>query len=84
MINTKCPYCGSNDMTVDVDICVTGDLQADGTIKIRPCWTPDEELDVAVSSTSAKYIEGFCGSCGAYCAFNWGKGFIKGDGIDDI
>jgi hypothetical protein len=71
-------------MTVDVDICITGDLQTDGTIKVRPYWTPDEELELAVSSTSAENIEGFCGNCGAYCEFNWDQGFIKGDDTHDV
>lgn len=84
MINTKCPYCGSSDMTVDMDIRITGDLQEDGTIIIRPYWTPDDELKEAMYSNSSEFMEGFCGSCGAYCNFSWEKGFIEGGGIDGL
>ena len=81
MINTKCPYCGSSDMTVDMDIRITGDLYEDGTIKIRKWWTPDDELKEAVYSNRSEDMQGFCSKCGSYCSFDWEKGFVEGDGI---
>lgn len=84
MINTKCPYCGSSDMTVDMDVRITGDLYEDGTIKVRDWWTPDGELKEAVYSNSSEFMQGYCSSCGAYCSFDWEKGFIEGGGIDDV
>lgn len=81
MINTKCPYCGSSDMTADVDIHVTGDLQPDGTIKVRRYWMPDDELEIAVASSSASDIQGYCGACGAYCCFDWSRGYLKDDEV---
>lgn len=74
--NRKCPYCGSENMTADIDVRVTGDLQPDGTIKVRNFWTPDNELEVAVASSSASDIQGFCGACGGYCDFSWQEGFV--------
>lgn len=81
MINRKCPYCGSEDMTVDIDVRITGDLQKDGTIKIRSYWTPDGELKEAVATNLSDDMQGYCGNCDAYCSFDWQKGFIKGNGI---
>lgn len=81
MINTKCPYCGSSNMTVDMDIRITGDLQEDGTIKVREHWTSYDELQEAAMSNTSDYIQGWCSNCDGYCNFSWEEGFIKGDGI---
>ncbi len=80
--NRNCPYCGSRHMTVDADIRITGDLQENGTIKVRPWWTLEDELTEAVNNNSNEYLEGFCSDCGSLCNFSWEEGFIKGGGID--
>ena len=76
-VNTCCPYCGSKEMTTEINIRITGDLQHNGTIKIRDYWTPAEELEIAVSSAPSKDIKGYCSHCSNYCDFDWKKGFIE-------
>ena len=76
-INTCCPYCGSDDICADVDIRITGKLQKDGTIRANDWWLQRSTLeDEAIGGTSSEDINGFCSNCGAYCAFDWEKGYI--------
>lgn len=82
MINTKCPYCGSDDMTADIDVRITGDLLEDGRIIARHYWTPLELTEESIAGASSQDIQGFCSNCGKYCSFDWEKGFIPGPGID--
>ncbi len=84
MINTKCPYCGSSNMTVDMDIRITGDLQEDGTVILRKHWTDYDELQSQVNENDSDHMQGWCADCDGYCSFSWEKGFIKGGGIDDV
>ena len=68
-------------MTVDMDIRITGDLQEDGTVKVRKHWTSYDELQEAAMSNTSDCMQGWCANCDGYCSFDWDKGFIKGDGI---
>ena len=79
-MNKYCPYCGSDQMTVDADIRVTGTLSSNGRIVIKRCWDR-AELTESANELSSKDLEGFCDECGEYCNFDWEKGFVKGDGI---
>ena len=84
MVNNKCPYCNSADMTLDCDVRISGRLYEDGTIRINPWWTIDTLETESVSGCDSHDIQGFCGNCGEYCSFDWDKGFIEGGGIDDV
>ena len=73
-MNTKCPYCGSENVTVDCDIRVTGRLNPDGTVTVKNHWNLNE-LSIAINESSCDDLSGFCDDCGIYCDFSWEKGF---------
>jgi DNA-directed RNA polymerase subunit RPC12/RpoP len=79
-MNVQCPYCGSENMTVDCDIRITGILQPNGKIVVKDWWGLNE-LNNTVSISSSSDMQGRCADCGEYCSFSWESGFIKGSGI---
>ena len=76
MINIKCPYCGSGNMTADIDIRITGRLNSDGTIRVNDWWLERPELTELVNTATSEDIHGYCNTCGSYCDFDGDKGFI--------
>lgn len=76
VVNTKCPYCGSEDIRADCNLITIGKLCADGTIKFDTEWFRDE-IEEYVSESDEKHISGYCYHCGSRCKFAWGKGFVK-------
>lgn len=81
IFNTKCPYCGSNNMTADCDIVITGTVNEKKQITAKEHWTPETLTTESLAGISQEDIQGYCEDCGAFCDFTWKDGFIKGKGI---
>lgn len=75
-MNHNCPHCNSTNMTVDINICITGKLETDGTIHCKEHWTPSNITEDLIASASEEDISGFCNDCGKECNFSWEKGFF--------
>ena len=82
MVNTKCPYCGSENILAYCPIVVSGHLNSDGKIIVNLAWA-QRELSEAVARSPQDDLQGYCYDCGNYCRFSWNDGFIKGDTNDD-
>lgn len=75
-MNRYCPHCGSDKMTVDVDITITGTLDKDGKVRVKPIWD-ETELQEAIEESSCHDMRGFCDECGKSCGFDWLNGFTE-------
>lgn len=75
-LNTCCPYCGSSNMTADIVVKITGNLDADGNIIAKDIWTPETFTNEVIPSSTEEDIKGFCKDCGKTCNFSWHKGYI--------
>ena len=78
--NTKCPYCGSENITADCEVRVTGKLNADGTISVKDDWDISA-LNETVNESACSDIQGFCYDCGKYSDFSWKNGFVANANI---
>ena len=75
-INTTCPYCGSENVTTEIALKVTGTLKPDGTVELKQYWN-NETLKEAVAETPAEFMDGFCKECGRNFPFSWKKGYYQ-------
>lgn len=81
MINTKCPYCGSNDVDLIIDIEVQGKLKKDGSFKLKNfCMSPsycslDTPIEDVVVSGDSEHVHGHCNKCYEYFDFEWDEGY---------
>ena len=75
-LNTYCPYCGSPNMTADIIVKITGNLNANGNIIAKDIWTPETFTNEVIPSSTEENIKGFCKDCRKTCNFSWQKGYI--------
>ena len=75
-LNTCCPYCGNTEITTDIVVKITGNLQKDGNIIAKDSWTPETFTNEVFPSSAEEDITGFCKNCGKTCKFSRDKGFI--------
>lgn len=66
-----CPYCGSENVTVDVDVRICCHVK-DGRLALYDEYldSSGEELDRAVSEASLDDLGGYCNDCGEYFDFD--------------
>ena len=75
-MNHKCPYCGSEKITLDANVLITGVLHPDGTITVNDYWTPQTLAEESIAGLDSSDIRGFCHNCGMFAKFSWEKGYV--------
>ena len=89
IIKNCCPYCGSEDITIDVDITVSAHFE-NGTLFLdeKRFGTYRDAIDEAIQGAGYDQMRGFCYDCGADFGVDHiddaGVYFRKSENFDDL
>ena len=62
-MNNKCPFCGSEDVTLTVQIPIEGKLNKDGSIEISKYWHEYQMLELNMQKVSCHDKYAYCNHC---------------------
>lgn len=63
---SSCPYCGNDDMTLDVCVILTCKVNHEGTFSLNDWWTKEQIQKEAIAEVTDNDLRGFCNNCGNY------------------
>lgn len=58
-----CPYCGSNDISLNVEITVTCSVNENGEITVDGRWEDIDEIHDTVIGVPDEKMVGYCNDC---------------------